>query len=343
MDDYDAFVDALRSDRGNDALFLVFADWLEEHSDPRADLVRWQVARARLAVDDPVALDLDRCEQDWLREHGALLLGELEPHALDWRLERGFVAEATVEVSVYLERAEALCQAAPLARFRVVTDRQCDADGNELLRCLAELPQLGRVHALEVQRCAVDAEGVAALVAAGGLDGLVFLDLSHNLLGDVGPQALAWSPRLARLETLVLRHSLIGDRGLEALARAPYLGRLEVLDLEGNSVSDLGLAALADAPLLPRLTTLDLRNNMVSDLGVQALVAAEQLEGLTGLDLGGNHITNAGAALLAGCVGLRHLRGLDLGGNHLTGAGWGELRQSPYLGHLFHDRHTRDA
>jgi uncharacterized protein (TIGR02996 family) len=339
VDDFAAFIDAIRRDRGDDGLRLVFADWLEERGDPRAELVRWQVARARLAADDPVWLDLARREQDWLQRHRDLLLGGLQEHVSDWRLERGFVEEVTVEASAFLERAEALCAAAPLALVRVVPDRESGRDGDALLRGLAELPQLDRVHELELQRCVVGAEGAAALAACARLGELSALDLGHNLLGDGGLQALAWSRRLGRLERLLLPHNLIGNAGVAALAEAPHLGRLGVLDLQGNSVSDAGLAALAAGPLLGQLTTLNLADCMVSDLGVWELVHSGRLERLRGLDLSGNHVTNAGARLLADCAELRGLRGLDLGGNHLTGLGKDALRASPYLGYLFRDRY----
>lgn len=48
------FLDAIRLDRTNDQLRLVFADWLDDHGDRRADFLRAQLAIAYLSIDHPV-------------------------------------------------------------------------------------------------------------------------------------------------------------------------------------------------------------------------------------------------------------------------------------------------
>ena len=63
------FLQAIRDDPADDDLRLVFADWLDEHDDPRGEVMRLEVTLSRLAPDDP--------ERDRLGEHS----GELQRRA----------------------------------------------------------------------------------------------------------------------------------------------------------------------------------------------------------------------------------------------------------------------
>jgi uncharacterized protein (TIGR02996 family) len=48
MDEDTAFVRAIVTNQGDSALFSIYADWLEEHGDPRCEYFRLQSARASL-------------------------------------------------------------------------------------------------------------------------------------------------------------------------------------------------------------------------------------------------------------------------------------------------------
>ena len=50
---------------------LIFADWLEEQGDPRADFIRIQCTRERLDDDEPLAQALADREADLWAAHGA--------------------------------------------------------------------------------------------------------------------------------------------------------------------------------------------------------------------------------------------------------------------------------
>lgn len=52
MNNEDGFLHAIMETPDDDVPRLVYADWLEEHGDPRAELIRVQCAEARLAADD---------------------------------------------------------------------------------------------------------------------------------------------------------------------------------------------------------------------------------------------------------------------------------------------------
>jgi uncharacterized protein (TIGR02996 family) len=58
-----AFLEAIAADLDDDAPRLLFADWLEEHGDPRGEFIRVQCALAGLPADDPRRTDLARREE----------------------------------------------------------------------------------------------------------------------------------------------------------------------------------------------------------------------------------------------------------------------------------------
>src|SRR4051812_10910093 len=48
----DAFLEAIREEPDDDAVRLIYADWLEERGDPRGEFIWAQVEAARLERDD---------------------------------------------------------------------------------------------------------------------------------------------------------------------------------------------------------------------------------------------------------------------------------------------------
>lgn len=58
MSDEDAFLAAIAAAPADDTPRLVYADWLDDHADPRAEYVRLEVERHRLTARDPKRPDL---------------------------------------------------------------------------------------------------------------------------------------------------------------------------------------------------------------------------------------------------------------------------------------------
>jgi carbon storage regulator len=65
-----AFLNAIQASPNDEGLRLVFADWLEEHGDPLAELLRLQCRLARLPAKDRRRPALARREQALWAEHG---------------------------------------------------------------------------------------------------------------------------------------------------------------------------------------------------------------------------------------------------------------------------------
>jgi hypothetical protein len=157
---------------------------------------------------------------------------------------------------------------------------------NSGLTQIAAMPQAARLRRLNLSQCEFDNEGILALARSrylqnleqldlaaeesyeqqNGISGREFavelgnptclpalrcLDISHQMIGDAGIEALARSPRFANFRKLVLRHEGISDEGLIALANTPFPPRLQELDICRNAFGDAGFAALCQSPVAP--------------------------------------------------------------------------------------------
>src|SRR6516164_216630 len=66
----DAFYEAILDNPDDDAVRLVYADWLQEQGDPRSEFIRVQCDLAKLPPDDPRATPLKFREWQLLEKHG---------------------------------------------------------------------------------------------------------------------------------------------------------------------------------------------------------------------------------------------------------------------------------
>ncbi len=224
--DHDDFLQAIIEDSG-DTTRLVYADWLEEQGDPRAEFIRVQCELAHLTEDDARWPRLKIREAELLERHQAEWIGPMRRLARDYGFRRGFVEVIALDGRDFLNHAGELFAWAPIEELRLI-------EGGRLIAQVAAVPLLSRLTAL-------------------GLNG--------NYMDDAGAFALAASPHVSRLVRLNLGHNNIGDEGAIALAASPSLGELETLDLSHNRIARRGARALADSVHLPALTAISLRHN----------------------------------------------------------------------------------
>ena len=82
-----SFLEAISADPDDDAVRLIFADWLEEQGDParnaRGEFIRVQLELEHLPDDDPRRPDLLREEQELRSRHERAWLGPLRPLAVE--------------------------------------------------------------------------------------------------------------------------------------------------------------------------------------------------------------------------------------------------------------------
>jgi uncharacterized protein (TIGR02996 family) len=248
----DGFLQAVLEDPDDDGVRLVYADWLEERGEPRAEFIRADCALARLRAGDPRRPALEGRRRQLLAEHGDAWLGRLRDLAYGWAFRRGFVEEVTVDARHFPRHADTFF-AAPLRLVRLL-------HAGSVIQEVAECRHLRRLRALHLTDNNLGNRGLSTLLASPYLGGLTTLRLGNNGLTDTGAVLLANAPNLTGLAALNLSRNAIGDAGAEALAASPNLAGLTSLHLGSNLLRDAGAHALAAAPGLRRLKALDLAN-----------------------------------------------------------------------------------
>jgi uncharacterized protein (TIGR02996 family) len=307
MNQDEAFLQAIRAEPDDDAVRLIYADWLEEHggasAQARAEFIRVQCRLARLNRTDPHFPVLQQREGKLLRENWRAWIEPLADamRELRWRRQlleridpgtcfcRGFIESLQLDAEVFLHHTEAIARLTTLRRLSL---RAAGSRMTELAACpfLADLTQLS------------------------------FCDYFSDPLDAAGAAALASSPHLQRLSILNLTRNNIADAGLMALASAPWIAQLTSLDLSDNGLSAAGVFTLAASPYRPKLRRLILAQNWPGADGVDALVRATNLYRTVYLDLRDCQLWDADVAPLLDWPGLTEniLLALNLNGNHLS-------------------------
>jgi len=327
----DAFVHDIVQAPDDDALRLIYADWLEDHGQPgRAEFIRVQIERAALTLDDPRHAALAEREADLLAEHGGrwrepyVVLG-----ARRVEFRRGLVEVAEFDTT----DADAVREAMALAPVRDLRLGRADAAG---AAAVADLPELARLRSLRFhsrRALAFGGGGAQAVADSPHLAGLTSLDITQCAVGVEGVRALAGSPRLGSLTELTLRCNDLTDDSAVALAESPLPPRLRHLSLGWNYLSVAGVAAML--PACANLETLDLdENNLRGPEVARSLAAATHLRRLSYLHLGLARIGPDGAAALAGAAHLASLRTLVVQHCDLGDDGVRLLAGSPHLAGL---------
>jgi uncharacterized protein (TIGR02996 family) len=309
---------AIRDDPEDDAVRLVYADWLEEHGDPdRAEFIRGQILLATLDDHDPRWEGLARRSDRLLARHGQEWAADVPgPGVRRVAFRRGLLECVHATAHAFATRGGAWAARAPV---RAAYLDRVEGRVRQLAACrhadsLTELGLLGR---------RVDDEDVAgllrsphlaaltALTVRGSFDGLAGTRLSDGALrrlADAHLPALA-SLRLAslmgfradsvarllrsgaapRLRQLHLAGTGIDDAAARAVAAAPHLENLEDVALEVSAVGDEGLLALMTSRL-PRLARVRLFLSLVTPEGLGRLAAERCTPGVKYLDLSATQV-----------------------------------------------------
>jgi uncharacterized protein (TIGR02996 family) len=117
---HDDFLQAIIEHPDDDAFCLVFADWLEEHSEPeRAEFIRVQIELAKLPNTDKRRLALEVRETELLARNEKEWVRPIRDRVVSWTFHRGFVAEVAVTVGAYTKHTFELVRLAPIRRMWV--------------------------------------------------------------------------------------------------------------------------------------------------------------------------------------------------------------------------------
>ncbi len=331
--DEQPFLDAVFDRYADDRPRLVYADFLDDSGAPdRAELIRVQLALARLGEDDPRRPAL-RDRQVAVRATTrnawtAHLAGLVE--TVDFR--RGVPDSVSVDANTFLERGDELFSRLHIRRLSL-------RDAAPVMVKVAASPLLARVHELDLCNCSLGNRGLEPLVRSPHLKNLESLDLGFNELDDAGVHILARSSNFASLTALAINdNDLIGDAGIMSLAGSPFFAGLTTLDLSGNDVGDAGRTAVVASKSFTRVRVLRVSGNRIGDAGIAAFSRSALFSRATKTEpelvLRANTIGHAGAAVLALSPALAACTTLDLSHNYLGDSGLAALLDSPHLGRL---------
>jgi uncharacterized protein (TIGR02996 family) len=349
MSTHAAFLEAITAAPEDDVSRLVYADWLDDHDDPRrAEFIRLQCRLATMDESDSELPDL--LDREW--ELLTVYRKRWEPgrktvlgkHLEESDFVRGFLGRVRLPAEILLEHGEKLFRDYPLQELHLkavkgrlgdilarpwmagVSSLTLSKEAVKLdeLRALATSPHLGGLRRLRLRNVGLTSEGLDLLVNWPGFRRLTHLDIGNEYLH---PPSNALDNRP-------------GEGWIRRMIESPHLGELTSFTTwfysegtqEGVSSSDL--AVLANSPRLAALTHLTFVSARIDDDGYRILGAAKGLRGLRHLSVGWNQQGIEGIPALVGSPLIARLETLDLSS---TGFGAGAARAlaaSPHLGRL---------
>jgi uncharacterized protein (TIGR02996 family) len=331
--DEQPFLDAIFDRYADDRPRWVYADFLDDAGEPeRAELIRVQIALARLDEGDPRRLALSDRQVELLARNRAEWTAHLAGLVVNVDFRRGVPDSASVDAVTFLERGEELLRRLRLRRLRLLSAGPVAAK-------LAVYPLLADVRELDLCNADLGTAGLTVLVRSPHLRRLEALDLGFNGLDDTGAGVLARGSSLSNLTTLALNdNDRITGEGLIQIAESPFLAGLTALDVSGNDIGEAGLTAVVASQAMERLHSFRINGNPIGDAGAAVLarsrLLARMLNADTKLELRSTGIGPAGAAALAACPALATCSCLDLTANPLGDRGVADLLRSPHLGGL---------
>ena len=368
MSEAEAFERAIIENPDDVSSYSAYADWLQEHDDPRGEFIAVQLALENPARDPDARDGLKAREAELLEAHERDWLGDLAPHLLDrderadrarpaveYWWGRGFVSE--LKVQYFTAPLASAVARAPATRFlRKLHVESAPAgspapaprpDQPDLLDYLdmqegddaepgAEAPTPPRLH---------EYQPFFELIGSPCLRALKVFQFGP----DVEPEPDGWTgpvPRGPGLERLVAAMPrveelyLIGygyDAG--ALFALPNLSNLQVLriyGLEGRAPDNaLPLHTLARNSALRALTHLLVhprytqRRELLPLAGVREVLNSPHLASLTNLQLRLSNVGDEGVTALIASGILKRLRWLDLRNGTISDIGAAALAQYP--------------
>jgi uncharacterized protein (TIGR02996 family) len=231
-----AFIRAIAERPDDDGPRLIFADWLDEIGDERADFIRTQCALAR--ETDPLRLhNLKRHEAKLVDDFGDVWLEPLGTGLIRGIFTRGMLEQVEVHPDHLLAYGGDWFRWFPIDKLQVaLRGHQIDS--------FASKPWLQHVRSLRLSESELGDQGCMRVLGSPHIGPLDELWLRSTGIGLPALRWLVQSPLIARLRVLLLSGNTLGDEGAQILARAPSLEKLEVLYIAGCGMSWDAAAAI---------------------------------------------------------------------------------------------------
>jgi uncharacterized protein (TIGR02996 family) len=236
-----AFLNAIKEQPEDDTPRLILADWLEEHGDPRGELLRLQVNLAHAFPGSQAGRARFKREQELRRLHERDWLGPLAQMAGGWTCQRGLI-QLTLPAATFLD--DTFAQLAETEVLAWVDGVRLTGFSGPPGMPLAESPLLAGLNLLNLGGEPVDSVSIGLMAASPHVRNLTVLELYDTPIGPEGARTLAASPNLAGLRHLNLDGCHIGEDAILALAQSPHLTRLTTLLARVQPISHQTRAAL---------------------------------------------------------------------------------------------------
>jgi uncharacterized protein (TIGR02996 family) len=220
MNDHEALLRAICDNPDDDAPRLIYADWLDEHGDPRqAEFIRVQIELARRPGSEQREGQLKKRQEELFRE---LRKWRFAPP--DWPrfsldvFRRGFVEHWQGTAAAFLRMSGGSWRVGPIVNLRMFVD---DRDGSEVPggEAIAKQSALASARRVEVRGDLTD-EWVEAFLGTPYCTRWTNLQLSCHRLTDAVCHYLAASPLASTQCTVTLESPLITDSGRAVMERA---------------------------------------------------------------------------------------------------------------------------
>jgi uncharacterized protein (TIGR02996 family) len=237
-----AFLRAIHDCPLDNAPRRIYADWLEERGEVRAEFIRLQCDLTASNASDCARNDLRVRERSLLAKFGKTLAGPLGDVVQHVEFERGLPKTVTIRPKDFIHN-----------------------DG------------LIRVYAIHRAWFVGWGRGVASLARAPHLMQLTAAGFRHADLPYHAWLALFQSPGMERVEELDLSHNALPRGAWLTLLDGHFLPNLKRLNLENNRLGLVALRQLAAAPLLARLREVRLRGNRRDAQAMTILYASPHL------------------------------------------------------------------
>ena len=251
MSERQSLLAAVTADPEDDAVRLVYADWLDENGEaPRAEFIRTQIGREKLGKKSKKRDGMEARERELLALHAEEWLRPVPKWArpqkddmiadeIEWfGFRRGFLQGVIFPgVKTFLRDAPKLFALEPITHTYL-------GGGEGLPELAAKSPEFMR---------------------------LVGMRFGHYSTGDAGVIELSKLPVMPNLRQLWLYKNEIGDAGLKALAKWPGLATVEDLELGFNDFQAEGIKALIASPYVTKLKRLDLSDSLIAAKTKKAL------------------------------------------------------------------------
>jgi uncharacterized protein (TIGR02996 family) len=270
-DQLSAFLSAIRDDPDADGPRLVFADWLDDHGDPRAELIRLDCQLTALPRDDPRTADLqprlrawlDRYRNVWPGKHHMMCSCSLERGLLHVHVPAALLKKPGLEP--WLVRA---IREGWVVRLEVYADPQAEVKWIATRAAGRKLGLQGRLDELPTLLIRI-INVPMYLPFLQPLTNLACLDINVTHFEPADLQPLR---QMTGMRSLLLGHSSITDEGLAYLDGLKELRRLDL-----HWCEKLTGAGLHHLLVLTNLTHLDLSGTRVGVADLQRLGALPSL------------------------------------------------------------------